>query len=237
MDKLAKVLIIIPAYNEEKNLKKLIAAIETNYPQFDYVIINDGSNDNTEILCKQNSLTYIDLPINSGIGVAVQTGYKYAYEYGYDIAIQIDGDGQHGIEYLTNVIEPIVNGEADITIGSRFLEKKGFQSSFMRRMGIVFLSQFIALCTGVKIKDVTSGYRAANKDFIKIYANDYSRDYPEPEAIVTAVMHHARIQEMPVEMKERQSGVSSINFGKSIYYMIKVTLAVLVKRISYGIRR
>lgn len=232
-----RVLIIIPAYNEAKNLVHLVNEIKTKCPEYNYVIINDGSDDDTKALCKCHLFSCIHLPINSGIGVAVQTGYKYAYEMGYDVAIQIDGDGQHGIEFLQNVIEPIIKNEADITIGSRFIEKKGFQSSTMRRAGISFLSTLILICTGIRIKDVTSGYRAANKRFIEIYANDYSRDYPEPEAIVTAVMHRARIKEIPVEMKERQSGVSSINFGKSIYYMIKVTLAIVVKRISYGIRR
>ena len=232
-----KVLIIIPAYNEADNLLQLIQDIQEKCPTYNYVVINDGSNDDTKELCKHHLLSCIHLPINSGIGVAVQTGYKYAYENGYDIAVQIDGDGQHGVEYLSKVIEPIDSGKADITIGSRFLEKKGFQSSAMRRTGISFLSNLIFICTGKRIKDVTSGYRAVNKKFIDVYATDYSRDYPEPEAIVTAVMHRAVIEEIPVEMKERQSGVSSINLGKSVYYMIKVTLAIVVKRISYGVRR
>lgn len=228
---------IIPAYNEAANLLKLIENMQAQYPQYDYIVVNDGSIDNTKELCKKHMFSCVHLPINSGIGVAVQTGYKYAYENGYDIAIQIDGDGQHGVEYLPKVIAPIENSIADITIGSRFLEKKGFQSSKMRRTGIVFLSNLIYICTGKRIKDVTSGYRAVNKKMIEVYANDYSRDYPEPEAIVTAVMHRAVIEEIPVEMKERQSGVSSINLSKSVYYMIKVTLAILVRRISYGIRR
>ena len=232
-----RILIIIPAYNEATNLVQLIQDIRTKYPLYDYIVINDGSNDDTKKLCRSHSFSCIHLPINSGIGVAVQTGYKYAYENGYDIAVQIDGDGQHGVEYLTKVIEPIVSNQAEITIGSRFLEKKGFQSSAMRRTGISFLSNLIYICTGKRIKDVTSGYRAVNRRFIEIYAGDYSRDYPEPEAIVTAVMHKAVIKEIPVEMKERQSGVSSISLGKSVYYMIKVTLAIVVKRISYGIRR
>ena len=228
---------IIPAYNEAENLLQLVQDIQSEYPTYDYVVINDGSNDDTKKICKHHLYSCIHLPINSGIGVAVQTGYKYAYDNGYDIAVQIDGDGQHGIEYLSRVIEPIESGKADIVIGSRFIEKKGFQSSAIRRTGISFLSNLIFICTGKRIKDVTSGYRAVNKRFIDVYANDYSRDYPEPEAIVTGVMHGAVIEEIPVEMKERRSGVSSINLGKSVYYMIKVTLAIVVKRISYGIRR
>ena len=230
-------LIIIPAFNEENNIENLINEIELLDYVCDYVIIDDGSIDDTRKICNKNRLNYIHLPINSGIGVAVQTGYKYAYQNGYDIAIQIDGDGQHGVGYLKRVVDPIEKGECDVVIGSRFLEKRGFQSSLTRRVGIKFLSGLIFVCTGVGIKDVTSGFRAVNKRFIEIYSKDYSSDYPEPEAIVTAVMCRGRIKEVPVEMRERQSGVSSINMGKSFYYMIKVTLAIIVKRISYGIRR
>lgn len=232
-----KVLIIIPAYNEEQNIEILVSRIQEICPFFDYVIINDGSTDGTKKICKENNFMYIDLPINSGIGVAVQTGYKYAYANDYDIAVQLDGDGQHDPRYLEKLIEPVENGSCDVVIGSRFIEKKGFQSSASRRMGIQILSGLIKLCTGVKIKDVTSGFRVANRKMIGVYAEDYSRDYPEPEAIITAVMHRASILEVSVEMLERQGGVSSINFKKSVYYMIKVTLAILVKRISYGIRR
>lgn len=232
-----KRLIIIPAFNEADNIESLISEIARLDYACDYVIIDDGSLDDTRVICNRNNLTYIHLPINSGIGVAVQTGYKYAFENGYDIAIQIDGDGQHGVEYLQKVVAPIEKGEYDIAIGSRFLEKKGFQSSFSRRVGIVFLSNLIWICTGVKVRDVTSGFRAVNKKFIDVYARDYSSDYPEPEAIVTAVMCRGKIKEIPVEMRERQSGSSSINMWRAFYYMIKVTLAILVKRISYGIRR
>lgn len=232
-----KRLIIIPAFNEADNIESLISEIARLDYACDYVIIDDGSLDDTRAICNRNNLTYIHLPINSGIGVAVQTGYKYAFENGYDIAIQIDGDGQHGVGYLQKVVNPIEKGECDIAIGSRFLEKKGFQSSFSRRVGIVFLSNLIWICTGVKVRDVTSGFRAVNKKFIDVYARDYSSDYPEPEAIVTAVMCRGKIKEIPVEMRERQNGSSSINMWRSFYYMIKVTLAILVKRISYGIRR
>lgn len=232
-----KKLIIIPAFNEANNIESLIEEIESLNYSCDYIIIDDGSIDDTKKICNRNGLNYIHLPINSGIGVAVQTGYKYAYENGYDVAIQIDGDGQHGVDYLEQVVIPIEKGDSDVVIGSRFLEKKGFQSSFTRRVGIKFLSALIYVCTGVQIKDVTSGFRAVNRKFIDIYSRDYSSDYPEPEAIVTAVMCKGRIREVPVEMRERQRGVSSIDMRKSFYYMIKVTLAIIVKRISYGIRR
>lgn len=232
-----KVLIIIPAYNEEKSLPGLIANIETHLPEIEYIIINDGSVDNTKRLCREKGYKVINLPINSGIGVAVQTGYRYAAENGYDIAVQIDGDGQHDITFLDDIIAPIEKGEADVVIGSRFINKEGFQSSGARRMGIRILSTLIWVCAGIKVKDVTSGFRAVNKRFIDIFSDDYSKDYPEPEAIVTTKMYGGKIVEVPVLMKERIAGRSSITMWKSVYYMIKVSLAILVKRLSYGIRR
>ena len=232
-----KVLLIIPAYNEEKNIERVVDNIIQNYPQYDYIVINDGSSDATRDVCKARGYQFLNLSINLGIGGAVQTGYKYAKDKGYEIAVQIDGDGQHDIAYLENMLPALENGEADVVIGSRFIEKEGFQSSATRRMGIKILSFLIFICTGRRIKDVTSGFRAVNKKFIDIYARYYPTDYPEPEAIVAAVMNKGIIKEHPVIMREREQGESSINFVKSIYYMIKVSLAILVCRISYGVRR
>ncbi|MBQ9991382.1 MAG: glycosyltransferase family 2 protein [Lachnospiraceae bacterium] len=232
-----EVLIIIPAYNEAENIEKVVDNIIENYPQYDYIIVNDGSSDSTRDVCRKRGYQYLNLSINLGIGGAVQTGYKYAKDKGYEIAVQIDGDGQHDIAYLERMLPYLENDEVDIIIGSRFIEKEGFQSSTARRSGIKILSILIKLCTGYKIKDVTSGFRAVNRHFIDIYSKDYPIDYPEPEAIVAAVMHGGRIMEYPVIMRERESGISSINLLKSIYYMIKVTLAILVCRLSFGIRR
>lgn len=229
-----KVLIIIPAYNEEKNLPKLTEKLEKMYPQYDYVVVNDGSVDHTKELCRKEGISVINLPVNLGIGGAVQTGYKYGSENGYDIAVQIDGDGQHDIAYLDKLLEPLRNNSADVVIGSRFIRKEGFQSSRLRRTGIVFLSRLIRLLTGIRVYDVTSGFRAVNRRFVEIYARDYPSDYPEPEAIVSAIMEGGRVLEVPVVMKERESGTSSINLVRSVYYMIKVTLAVLLRRFAYG---
>lgn len=234
---MSKVLIIIPAYNEAENIEIVVDNIINNFPQYDYIVINDGSKDNTRDICKKRGYQYLNLSINLGIGGAVQTGYRYAKDKDYDVAVQIDGDGQHDIAYLEKMLPYLENGEADIVIGSRFIECEGFQSSAARRTGIKILSLLIYLCTGYKVKDVTSGFRAVNKAFIKLYAENYPNDYPEPEAIVSAVMHGGIIKECPVVMRERAGGTSSINFVKSIYYMIKVTLAIIVCRISYGIRR
>lgn len=233
----ANILIIIPAYREAANIENLVNSIIDNYPQYDYIIVNDGSKDATRQICCKNGYNFIDLPINLGIGGAVQAGYKYAQREGYTIAVQIDGDGQHDVSQLDKVIEPLLTGEYDMAIGSRFIEKEGFQPSPMRRFGIRFLSGLIWVCTGKKFLDVTSGYRAVNRRFIEIYAENYPSDYPEPEAIVSAIMHKGKVAEIPVIMKERQAGTSSIHAWKSVYYMIKVTLAILVCRVSFGIRR
>lgn len=233
-----RTLIIVPAYNEQDNIVKVIEDYrKLNMSCCDMLVVNDCSTDRTEQILKETGISYLSSPINLGIGGAVQLGYRYARRYGYDIAIQIDGDGQHDIRYIKEMIEYLEADHADIVIGSRFIEKKGFQSSVSRRIGIKILSVLILLCTGKRVLDVTSGYRAISRRFIEIYAQDYPEDYPEPEAIVVAVMHCGRIKEIPVCMKERESGISSINFKKSVYYMIKVTLAILVCRISFGVRR
>lgn len=232
-----KILIIIPAYNEEENIEKVVNNIVKNFPQYDCLVVNDGSVDHTGDLCEKNGYAVLNLPINLGIGGAVQAGYLYAQKYKYDIAIQIDGDGQHNIAYAEQMIELLEDGGADVVIGSRFIRKEGFQSSGARRAGIKLLSTLIWICTGTRVYDVTSGFRAVNRSFIEIYSKDYSSDYPEPEAIVTAVMYGGKIREVPVVMNERQGGVSSIKFWNSVYYMIKVTLAILIRRISYGVRR
>lgn len=232
-----KCLLIIPAYNEAENIEKVVDNIVQNYPEYDYIIVNDGSKDNTERICLKNGYRVLNLPINLGIGGAVQTGYCYARDNDYDVAVQIDGDGQHDVSFLSEMIKLIESGEADIVIGSRFMEKEGFQSSQIRRIGIKFLSDLAKLLTGVRVKDITSGYRAANRMFINIFAEDYPSDYPEPEAMVIAAVHGGKIKEYPVVMRERENGESSITLKKSVYYMIKVTLAMLIRRLSFGVRR
>lgn len=228
-----RILIIIPAYNEAENIQKVIEAVRNSVPEMDYIVVNDCSVDDTEKICKQNRYQYISLPVNLGIGGGVQTGYLYALQNGYDIAIQLDGDGQHDPSYIHELIEPIINNEADIVIGSRFISKEGFQSSIPRRFGIKFLSFIIKIFCGAKIKDVTSGFRAVNRKFIKYYAENYAQDYPEPEAIIAAIMNSGRVKEISVMMSERNGGKSSISAWKSVYYMFKVSLAIALYRITY----
>ena len=232
-----KVLVIIPAYNEEKSIEKVVENLINNYPQYDYLIVNDGSTDRTEEICREKNYNFVTLPVNLGIGGGVQTGYMYAVKNDYDIAIQTDGDGQHNPEYIEKLIEPIVKGEADMTIGSRFIEKEGFQTSFMRRMGINIIKGVIKMCCGVTIKDNTSGFRASSKELTKYFSENYAQDYPEPEAIVTSVLNGYTVKEVPVVMNEREEGVSSINAAKSVYYMIKVSLALMIHRLGYQKKR
>ena len=227
-----KILVIIPAYNEEESILTTVQALNSVHPEVDAVVVNDASKDNTKNILSENHIHYLVLPVNLGIGGGVQAGYMYAYRNGYDIAIQMDGDGQHPASELDKIIAPIKAEKADIVVGSRFVNKEGFQSSAIRRFGIKFLSSLIYLCTGKHILDVTSGYRAVNRKFIKIFSEEYAQDYPEPEALVTAAKKGAEIIEVPVMMKERQGGMSSISPIKSIYYMIKVSLAIIIKNIS-----
>ena len=226
-----KKLIIIPAYNESANIEKTIKMIQENAPEFDYVIINDCSTDDTKKICEKNGYNYIDLPINLGIGGAVQTGYRYGYEEDYDMAVQVDGDGQHDPKFLATMADYLEEHGLDMVIGSRFINKEGFQSSGARRMGIKYFTVLIQLLTGKKITDPTSGLRMVNRDVMKIFAYDYPKDYPEPESVVAILRQKKNVEEIPVIMTAREGGVSSISPKKSVYYMIKGTLAILIERI------
>lgn len=224
-----KRLVIIPAYNEEANIEKTVHSIEKDAEEFDYIIINDCSTDRTGEICDKNHFNVIHLPVNLGIGGAVQTGYMYGIRKGYDMAVQVDGDGQHDSAFLNNMVEYMEKEKLDMAIGSRFIEKKGFQSSGMRRLGIRYFTCLIQLLTGEKITDPTSGLRMVNRDIMELFARDYPKDYPEPESVVAVLRMKKKVKEIPVVMKERTGGVSSISPGKSIYYMIKVTLAILIE--------
>jgi glycosyltransferase involved in cell wall biosynthesis len=232
-----KKLVIIPAYNEEKNIKHVVEDIVNNSQGFDYVVINDSSADDTKSVCVKNGYNFVNLPVNLGIGGAVQTGYLYAYANNYDIVVQFDGDGQHDARYLNNMFEYMNSNKLDMLIGSRFIKNEGFQSSFARRIGIVYFSILIRKLTGATITDPTSGYRMINRDLIKLFCQYYPKDYPEPESVVTVLRNNYLVGEMPVIMKERENGESSINFVKSFYYMVKVTLAILIDMIKKRYRR
>ena len=225
-----KKLVIIPAFNEEGNLEKTIKDIKDNAP--DYVIINDCSTDKTLEMCRRHGFSYLNLPVNLGIGGAVQTGYRYAYYHGYDIAVQFDGDGQHSASHLEDMVTTLIDTESDMVIGSRFIEKEGFQSSGLRRIGIKYFTGLIKLLTGKKITDPTSGMRMVNKKLLEKFTDEYPKDYPEPESVVTILSEKYKVTEIPVVMNEREEGVSSISLKNSVYYMIKVSFAILIARMK-----
>lgn len=229
-----KVLLVIPSYNEEdnvlKNYQRIVEYNKKNKTNYDAIIINDGSKDRTREICVEHNIPHISLVHNLGIGGAVQTGYKYAMAHDYDIAVQFDGDGQHDIQYVKNIIEPIMKDKVDMVIGSRFIDKSSseFQSSKTRRMGINIISFFIKLVTRKKVYDTTSGFRAINRDLIKEFANDYPVEYPEPVSTVKILKKGYSIDEVAVSMNERESGVSSIRAWKSVYYMINVIISIIL---------
>ena len=225
-----KTIVIVPAYNEQENIRNTLTDLAEHFSSADVLVINDCSQDGTLSVLREMDALYLSLPVNLGIGGGVQAGYIYARDHGYDIAVQFDGDGQHRAEYLDALTAPLRRDEADIVIGSRFVKHEGFQSTGARRAGIGILSGMIRLLCGVKVLDVTSGMRAVNRHYIEKYAENYAQDYPEPEALLYAGIRKARILEVPVRMKERAGGKSSINAIHSVYYMIKVSLALVIGR-------
>jgi len=222
-----KVLAIVPAFNEEEGLLRVAEQFK-EIDGVDIVVVNDCSKDATSTIGRKLGFNVIDLPCNLGIGGAVQTGYKYAFDQNYDIAIQVDGDGQHNPSYLKDLIKPIKEGRADLVIGSRYLKKEGFQSTLLRRVGINYFSFLIQLLQKKRITDPTSGFRACNRRVIELFSSRYPNDYPEPESIVYLLRNNYKIEEVPVIMNERFGGESSISSIKSIYYMIKVSLAIII---------
>ncbi len=226
-----KIAAIVPAYNEEKAITAVVNDIlqtaQIQNLSITVVVVNDCSKDSTsEIISKLNCVA-LDLPINLGIGGAVQTGFKYAFENGFDFAIQIDGDGQHPASEIPKLINAIKENNLDVVIGSRFVSKEGFQSSLVRRMGINYFKWLNRFLVGVVVNDSTSGFRLINKKALEIVSEYYPDEYPEPEAIVLYSLNKLKIGEVPVNMKERQGGVSSIGTVSSVYYMFKVTLAII----------
>lgn len=225
-----RVLVIIPAYNEEEAILTTVGSVVD--AGYDYVVVNDGSTDNTLELCRANGVNVLDLPSNLGIGGAVQAGHKYAQRNGYDVDVQFDGDGQHDVAYIPKLLSAIDRG-IDVVVGSRFIEEpKGFQSTLMRRIGKTWLACLIRLFVGLGVTDPTSGFRACGEKAIELYSAHYPTDYPEPESLVVATRAGLSVGEVPVVMRERQGGSSSIGFISSVYYMIKVTLAIAIAAFS-----
>jgi glycosyltransferase involved in cell wall biosynthesis len=226
---MTRIAAIVPAFNEEKAITAVVNGINSlaavQNLSITVVVVNDCSTDSTsEIISKLNCVT-LDLPVNLGIGGAVQTGFRYAFENGFDFAFQVDGDGQHPASEIPKLLA--LKDEYDVVIGSRFISKEGFQSSAVRRFGINYFKWLNRLLVGVTVSDSTSGFRLINKKALEIVSEYYPDEYPEPEAVILYSLHHLRIGEVAVSMKERQGGVSSIGFAASVYYMFKVSLAII----------
>ena len=224
-----KIIAIIPAYNESGNIERVVRDILALSLPVLPLVVSDGSTDDTVVCAVRAGAQVLDLPFNLGIGGAVQAGYRYADERNFDIAVQVDGDGQHDVSCLPALIKPVETGMVDMVIGSRFLSgESNFRSSFARRIGISFFRVLIRTLTHFETTDPTSGFRACGRRLIKVYARYYPGDFPEPEAIVMAARLGARLTEAPVVMRARIAGKSSIGKLKSPYYMIKVTVAILL---------
>jgi len=228
MENEQKIIAIIPAYNEEGSLGKVVEQIHANLPQVEVLVVNDGSTDRTSENARASGGTVLELPFNLGIGGAMQAGYQYAWRKGYDIAIQVDADGQHDPKEIAKLLRALEEKKIDVALGSRFIGDSEYKSSTMRRIGISIFSQVISMIVRQKITDPTSGFRAANRKAIQLFASNYPQDYPEPEAVV--LLHQCRLKmgEVPVGMSERYSGESSITKIRSVYYMVKVLLAIFV---------
>lgn len=234
-------LIIIPAFNEEKSIGPLIEKLKKANDNWDILVINDGSTDRTSAIAKESGLAeVIDLPFNLGIGGCVQTGFKYARMKNYEYALQFDGDGQHKIEEIDKLLKIVRNQEADVAIGSRFVQKhEGYKSSSLRRLGIKIFEITSFIMIRQKITDNTSGFRAYNRRTIKFLSENYPTDFPEPEIIIMLGRNKFKIKETFTQMQKRQGGVSSISLAQSPYYMTKVLLAMFMasiraKQINYS---
>lgn len=219
-----KILIMIPAYNEELNIERVVNNLTDNFPQYDYVVINDGSKDDTAKICRQKGFHLIDLPINLGLSGAVQAGMRYAWQNGYDAAIQIDGDGQHRPEYIEQLAKELEKGEAQIVIGSRFVTEKKPRS--MRMLGSNVISGLIRLSTGFRLNDPTSGMRLFNRDVVKEFALNINYG-PEPDTISYLIKKGVKVKEVQVKMDERIAGESYLNLSKSMKYMILMSFSIL----------
>lgn len=220
-----RTLIVIPAYNEAESIEKVVNTVKKIYPEYDYIVVNDGSKDDTAKICKENQFNYLDLPVNLGLSGAFQAGVKYAYEYDYDAVMQIDGDGQHQANYIKKLIMCMEEKNADIVIGSRYKESKKDMS--LRMIGSELIRVLIKMTAHYNINDPTSGMRIYSKRVIKAYATEMNFN-PEPDTISYLIRCGAKVEEVQVEMSDREEGESYLNWKTSIIYMIKVCFSIII---------
>jgi hypothetical protein len=224
-----RIVAVVPAFDEEAAIGAVVAEIHAFDPAIDVVVVDDGSGDATAAAAAAAGAAVVRLPFNLGIGAAVQTGFRYAFDEKYDVAVRLDGDGQHDPAELPKLLEPLERDEADVVTGSRFRqEEDGYRPPLGRRLGITWFARLVSLLSGQRVTDTTSGFQALNRQGIALFARDYPSDYPEVEATVLLLKHRLRLVEVPVRMREREHGSSSITFLRSIYYAIKVTLALFI---------
>jgi glycosyltransferase involved in cell wall biosynthesis len=223
-----KTLVIIPVFNEEETLRGVISGIRASLPQADILVVNDGSTDSTGNIAREEGVLILEHPYNMGIGATMQTGFLYALRNGYDIAIQVDGDGQHHPEFLPSLITPILKGQANLVIGSRYLLDGGFKSTLLRKLGIKIFTCLVWIFTGKRATDPTSGFRAMDRKGLELFSEEYPSDYPEVEALISASKKGLHFQEIPTRMRGRQGGASSIGILSALYYMVKVTLSISI---------
>jgi glycosyltransferase involved in cell wall biosynthesis len=219
---------IVPAYNEARSIAGVVAELHATHPELEIVVIDDGSTDETAAVARRAGAEVVQLPFNLGIGGAVQTGIEWARRRGCELAIQVDGDGQHDPAEITKLLEPILAGRADVAVGTRFAGDKTYRPSIARRIGIGVFAGLVSLIVRQRVTDTTSGFRAMNERAIELFADEYPYDYPEVEATVLIFRHRLRLVEVPVTMRQRETGRSSITLFRSLYYMGKVSLALFV---------
>ena len=228
MEVFPRTLIVVPAYNEEESLAHVIDGIRAHAPWADIAVVNDGSRDATPDVARAKGVISLNLPYNLGIGGAVQTGYKFAAQMGYEVAAQVDGDGQHPASEIERLVTTLLSTDANMVIGSRYAGETDYRAPFLRRTGIRILSTVVSLLAGQPVTDPTSGFRVIDRKTVCFLARMYPRDYPEPEAIILLRRQGLRIVEVPVSMRQRTGGVSSISQLRGVYYMLKVLLATII---------
>jgi len=219
---------VIPAFNEEDSIAGVIAEIRAADPDLEIVVVDDGSTDGTSDIAAEAGAHVVRLPYNLGIGGAVQTGLQYARDHDFDVAVQVDGDAQHDPAEIPKILAPIIEGSADLVVGSRFLGEGEYEPPVTRLLGIRLLARIVSLLVRQRVTDTTSGFRASNRRAIALFAGDYPHDYPEVEGMVLVFRHRLKLVEVPVQMRLRGAGESSITFWRSAYYMLKVLLALFV---------